>query len=81
MIIDTGANVTIMRQEFAKHLKGNILWTPPCVTLQTVTGDRIPIIGKMNIKIRFGNSSYEHSVFVAEIIDDFILGLDRKSVV
>ncbi|GBM82540.1 hypothetical protein AVEN_29328-1 [Araneus ventricosus] len=76
MIVDTGANVIITRQEFAQHLDGKILWTPPCITLQTVTGDKIQIIGKMNIKIRFGNASYDHSVYVVETADNFILELD-----
>lgn len=76
MIVDTGANVTIMRRDFARKLNEEILWTPPCVTLQTVTGDKIPINGKVNIKIRFGNTYYDHTVFVAEISDIFILGLD-----
>ncbi|GBN52165.1 hypothetical protein AVEN_106182-1 [Araneus ventricosus] len=76
MIVDTGANVTIIHQEFAQPLDGKILWTPPCVTLQTVIGDKILIAGKMNIKIRFGNVSYDHTIYVAEITDNFILGLD-----
>ncbi|GFT28012.1 retrovirus-related Pol polyprotein from transposon 412 [Nephila pilipes] len=76
MIVDTGANVTIMREDIAQQLNEKIIWTPPCVTLQTVTGDKIPIIGKMNIKITFGNNAYSHTVYVAKIKDNFILGLD-----
>ncbi|GFS34207.1 retrovirus-related Pol polyprotein from transposon opus [Nephila pilipes] len=37
MIVDTGANVTIMREDIAQQLNEKIIWTPPCVTLQTVT--------------------------------------------
>ncbi|GBN94765.1 hypothetical protein AVEN_67236-1 [Araneus ventricosus] len=50
VIVDTRTNVTIMRQEFSQQLDGKILWMPPCVTLQTVTGDKIPIFGKLNVK-------------------------------
>ncbi|GFT19527.1 retrovirus-related Pol polyprotein from transposon opus [Nephila pilipes] len=76
MIVDTGANVTIMREDIAQQLNEKIIWTPPCVTLQTVNGDKIPVIGKMNIKITFGNNAYSHTVYVAKITDNFILGLD-----
>ncbi|KAF8778511.1 hypothetical protein HNY73_015225 [Argiope bruennichi] len=76
MVVDTGANVTILRQDLAQQLGVKILRTPPCVTLQTVKGDKIPIIGKMHITIKFGNVLYGHTVFVAEITDIFILGLD-----
>ncbi|GFU33818.1 retrovirus-related Pol polyprotein from transposon 412 [Nephila pilipes] len=38
MIIDTGANVTIIRTNLAHKLGENLIWTPPCITLQTVTG-------------------------------------------
>ncbi|GFS99683.1 retrovirus-related Pol polyprotein from transposon 17.6 [Nephila pilipes] len=76
MIVDTGANVTIMREDIAQQRNEKIIWTPPCVTLQTVTGDKIPIIGKMNIKITFGNNAYSYTVYVAKITDNFILGLD-----
>ncbi|GFT76639.1 retrovirus-related Pol polyprotein from transposon 17.6 [Nephila pilipes] len=75
MIVDTGANVTIMREDIAQQLNDKIIWTTPCVTLQTVTGDKIPIIGKMNIKITFGNNANSHTVYVAKIKDNFILGL------
>ncbi|GFT52814.1 retrovirus-related Pol polyprotein from transposon 412, partial [Nephila pilipes] len=76
MIVDTRANVTLMREDIAQQLNEKIIWTLPCVILQTVTGDKIPIIGKMNIKITFGNNAYSHTVYVAKITDNFILGLD-----
>lgn len=39
-------------------------------------GDKIPIIAEMSIKIQFENNSYDHTVYMAEITDGFILGLD-----
>ncbi|GFS75321.1 retrovirus-related Pol polyprotein from transposon 17.6 [Trichonephila clavipes] len=37
MVVDTGANVSIIRKDLAQNSKLSIIWTPPCVSLQTVT--------------------------------------------
>ncbi|GFX77639.1 retrovirus-related Pol polyprotein from transposon 412 [Trichonephila clavipes] len=76
MIIDTGANVSIIRNDLAQKLKEKLIWTPPRVVLQTVTGEKIDIHGKLNVKIKFGDTTYQHAVYVADIADPFILGLD-----
>ncbi|GFW65515.1 retrovirus-related Pol polyprotein from transposon 412 [Trichonephila clavipes] len=47
MIIDTGANVSIIRNDLAQKLKEKLIWTPPRVVLQTVTGEKIDIHGKL----------------------------------
>ncbi|GFX64910.1 retrovirus-related Pol polyprotein from transposon 412 [Trichonephila clavipes] len=75
-IIDTGANVSIIRNDLAQKLKEKLIWTPPRVVLQTVTGEKINIHGKLKVKIRFGDTTYQHAVYVADIADPFILGLD-----
>lgn len=62
MIVDTGANVAIIRQDVVHQHNREILWTPPRVTLQTVTGDNIPVVGKMNIEIHFRSTLYNTSV-------------------
>ncbi|GFU41615.1 retrovirus-related Pol polyprotein from transposon 412 [Trichonephila clavipes] len=49
---------------------------PPRVVLQTVTGEKIDIHGKLKVKIQFGDTTYQHAVYVADIADPFILGLD-----
>ncbi|GFW01317.1 retrovirus-related Pol polyprotein from transposon 412 [Trichonephila clavipes] len=76
MIIDTGANVSIIRNDLAQKLKEKLIWTPPRVVLQTVTGENIDIHGKLKVKIQFGDTTYQHAVYVADIADPFILGLD-----
>ncbi|GFT63337.1 retrovirus-related Pol polyprotein from transposon 412 [Trichonephila clavipes] len=76
MIIDTGANVSIIRNDLAQKLKEKLIWTPPRVVLQTVTGENIDIHGKLKVKIKFGDTTYQHAVYVADIADPFILGLD-----
>ncbi|GFT10349.1 retrovirus-related Pol polyprotein from transposon 412 [Trichonephila clavipes] len=39
-------------------------------------GEKIDIHGKLKVKIRFGDITYQHAVYVADIADPFILGLD-----
>ncbi|GFT77930.1 retrovirus-related Pol polyprotein from transposon 412 [Trichonephila clavipes] len=72
----TGANVSIIRNDLAQKLKEKLIWTPPRVVLQTVTGEKIDIHGKLKVKIKFGDATYQHAVYVADIADPFILGLD-----
>ncbi|XP_035232659.1 uncharacterized protein LOC118204447 [Stegodyphus dumicola] len=76
IIVDTGANVTIVRTDVVRKLSEAFRWTPLSVTLQTVTGDKIPIEGKINIIITFGIETYQHLAFVANIANELILGLD-----
>ncbi|GFY18717.1 retrovirus-related Pol polyprotein from transposon 412 [Trichonephila clavipes] len=62
--------------DLAQKLKEKLIWTPPRVVLQTVTGKKIDIHGKLKVKIKFGDATYQHAVYVADIADPFILGLD-----
>ncbi|GFY12392.1 hypothetical protein TNCV_284951 [Trichonephila clavipes] len=39
-------------------------------------GEKIDIHGKLKVKIKFGDTTYQHAVYVADIADPFILGLD-----
>ncbi|GFX58757.1 hypothetical protein TNCV_804611 [Trichonephila clavipes] len=75
MIIDTGANVSIIRNDLAQKLKRNLSGPrPACATDRD--GEKIDIHGKLKVKIQFGDTTYQHAVYVADIADPFILGLD-----
>ncbi|GFX49141.1 retrovirus-related Pol polyprotein from transposon 412 [Trichonephila clavipes] len=76
MVVDTGANECIIRKDLAQNSQVSIIWTPPCVSLQTVTGNKIHVHGKANITLRFGNIDYHHTAYIADITDPCILGLD-----
>ncbi|GFX60151.1 retrovirus-related Pol polyprotein from transposon 412 [Trichonephila clavipes] len=76
MVVDTGANVSIIRKDLAQNSKVSIIWTPPCVSLQTLTGDKIQVHGKANVTLRFGNVDHHHTAYIADITDLCILGLD-----
>ncbi|GFV62152.1 retrovirus-related Pol polyprotein from transposon 412 [Trichonephila clavipes] len=39
-------------------------------------GEKIDIHGKLKVKIQFGDTTYQHAVYVADIADPFILGVD-----
>ncbi|GFS58350.1 retrovirus-related Pol polyprotein from transposon 17.6 [Trichonephila clavipes] len=47
MVVDTEANVSIIGEDLDRNSKVKIIWTPPCVSLQTVTVAE-------NRKFRFG---------------------------
>ncbi|UYV61797.1 K02A2.6-like, partial [Cordylochernes scorpioides] len=44
--------------------------------LRTVTGDTAPIEGELDVDIRLGGTRFDHIVLVADIEDEFILGMD-----
>ncbi|GFW76646.1 hypothetical protein TNCV_4943631 [Trichonephila clavipes] len=74
--LTTQRGMSIMRNDLAQKLKEKLIWTPPRVVLQTVKGEKIDIHGKLKVKIQFGDTTYQHAVYVADIADPFILGLD-----
>ncbi|GFX06735.1 hypothetical protein TNCV_1753381 [Trichonephila clavipes] len=76
MVVDTGANVSINRKDWAQNSQVGIIWTPPCVSLQIVTGDKIQVHGKANITLGLGNIDNHHTAYIADITDPCILGLD-----
>ncbi|KFM65998.1 hypothetical protein X975_24438, partial [Stegodyphus mimosarum] len=60
MIIETGANVTIIRKDLAQQFKDKLIWTPSSVTLQTASGEEIDIDGKLNVNITLESDPYHH---------------------
>ncbi|GFY27839.1 retrovirus-related Pol polyprotein from transposon 297 [Trichonephila clavipes] len=58
VVVDAGANVSIIREDFVKNSKVKIIWMPPCVSLQTVTGNKIhvhmglPLVSNISDKTR-----------------------------
>ncbi|GFX19510.1 retrovirus-related Pol polyprotein from transposon 412 [Trichonephila clavipes] len=75
-VVDTGANVSIIRKDLAQNSQVSMIWTPPSISLQTVMDDRIQVHGKANITLRFGNIDYHHTAYIADITDPCILGLE-----
>ncbi|GBM89606.1 Retrovirus-related Pol polyprotein from transposon 297, partial [Araneus ventricosus] len=75
-LVDTGANVTLVRTDLAQKLKGNFIYTAPNISLKTATGEKAEIHGKLDAAIECGSRKFQHKIYVADITDPCILGLD-----
>jgi len=72
--IDTGASVTIARPDM---VTGHLEMKPSrAYVLQTASGETIPLLKEALVQLTLGRRSLRIWVFVAEVIDEFILGLD-----
>ncbi|GBO40610.1 Retrovirus-related Pol polyprotein from transposon 297 [Araneus ventricosus] len=76
MLVDTGANVTLLRTDLAQKLKEKLIFTAPNISLKTATGEITEIRGKMDASIECGSRKFHHIIYVANITDSCILGLD-----
>jgi hypothetical protein len=72
--VDTGAYVTVARPDIAAG------WPEkqpnPGLALQTVSGEALPIMKKVSLTLTLGRRPLKISVFVADITDELILGLE-----
>ncbi|GBM18800.1 Retrovirus-related Pol polyprotein from transposon 297 [Araneus ventricosus] len=75
MLVDTGANVTLVTTDLAQKLKENFIYTAPNISLKTATGKKAEIHGKLDAAIECGSRKFQHRIYVADIIDPCILGL------
>ncbi|GBM54291.1 Transposon Ty3-G Gag-Pol polyprotein [Araneus ventricosus] len=76
MLVDTGANVTFVRKDLAQKLKGKFIYTVPNISLKTATGKKEEIHGKLDAAIECGSRRFQHRIYVVDITDLCILGLD-----
>ncbi|GFT22004.1 retrovirus-related Pol polyprotein from transposon 412 [Trichonephila clavipes] len=72
MVVDTGANVSIIRKDLAQNSQVSTIWTPPCVSLQTVMGDKIEVHGKANVPLRQFKSRSTDSSSVVDLSNSVI---------
>ena len=75
VVVDTGANVTVVRPDVLRkstlsRLQGTM------IVLKTATGDTANVAGKLWLGIKIGGTEVSHETLVADISDKFILGLD-----
>ena len=71
ILIDTGATRTIMAPRIWSKQLSATDWK-----LKTATGTVVKMHGEASVKITFGSSCVEETVLVADIENDFILGMD-----
>lgn len=76
LLVDTGANVTILSNAFITNLEPDISVTPVEIDLVTATGEKKPFNGEYMVNIQLGSHVFEHKVLVADIKDKGILGMD-----
>jgi hypothetical protein len=72
--IDTGASATVARPDIVAGLPERELSQP--YVLQTASGETIPVVKEAHVELTMGRHTLRSWVFVADIKDDFNLGLD-----
>ncbi|UYV68132.1 K02A2.6-like [Cordylochernes scorpioides] len=77
MVIDTGANVTLVRTDVFQNLYTKIaeVRMKP-ISLQTATGERAKVHHCVFLSIQIGSKIFQHKGYVADIMDECIIGLD-----
>ena len=73
--MDTGSNISIVRPDILGRVDQDLI-EPVNSCLRTVTGERAPIHGKGQLQLGIGSLLVPQELWVADIHDDCILGLD-----
>ena len=72
--MDTGSNITIVRPDVIEASSAKIM--PTKTVLGTVTGETAPVQGRGLLRVTLGNCETTHDVWVANIVEEGIIGLD-----
>ncbi|GBN32418.1 hypothetical protein AVEN_169512-1 [Araneus ventricosus] len=76
MLVNTGANVTLVRTDLAQKMKEKFIYTASNISLKTANGEKAEIHGKLDAAIECGSRKFQHRIYVDDITDPCILGLD-----
>ena len=76
MLMDTGANLTIISNEFYEKLGTKPQIKPASIKLTSASGDTIPVKGQCTIEMCLEDLKFPQEVIVAKIKNPCILGLD-----
>ncbi|KAJ8976839.1 hypothetical protein NQ317_016608 [Molorchus minor] len=74
MVIDTGSYHTIVKPNILAHCK--MKPTTNNFILETAGGETLPVIGVHEAEFQLGRTVFRHQVFVANITDDVLMGLE-----
>ncbi len=74
--IDTGSNISIIRPDVLRRGEIKKRMEPVDSCLRTVTGEKTPIRGRIQLQLGMGSFQAPHEMWVADISDECILGLD-----
>ena len=77
ILLDTGSPISIVSKRFVKKIgmDNKIVGAKPCV-LKGVSGGAVPMESKVLVNVALGNSARKVKVWIAEMEDDVILGMD-----
>ena len=75
LTIDTGSNISIIRPDVLSKQRQTFI-QPVSQFICNVTGEKVTIQGKGDLRIKMGSQEAVHPVWVADIQDECILGLD-----
>jgi hypothetical protein len=81
MLVDSGANVSILRKDVFDNSPPSCRSQikPVSMNLLTATGESSQFLGKADVEIKLGNHTFKHEILLAEIKDTAILGMDFLS--
>ena len=78
ILLDTGSTLTIVNPELLEKLdssqKPNLAFS--AVRLKSANGENIPVLGECPIQITLRNIEITHTVLIADIESNFIIGVD-----
>ena len=75
LTIDTGSNISIIRPDVLSEQRQTVI-QPVSQFICNVTGEKVTIQGKGDLCIKMGSQEAVHPVWVGDIQDECILGLD-----
>ena len=76
LTVDTGSNISIVHPEVLQRSSIRATIQPVESQLRTVTGETAPILGRTTVQLTVGSFQAKQEMWVAEIEDECILGLD-----
>ncbi|GBL74615.1 hypothetical protein AVEN_235520-1 [Araneus ventricosus] len=76
MVVDTGANATLLRTDLAQKLEEQLICTAPNISLKTATGEKKRNTHQSGCINECGSRTFHHRIYVADITDPCILGRD-----
>ncbi|KAJ8349818.1 hypothetical protein SKAU_G00249480 [Synaphobranchus kaupii] len=78
-LVDTGATISLVRPGVLHNTGGPQLpgaWTPTTTQLTSVTGAKMAVRGKKEVKVTVSGQEVSHEFWLADIADSCIIGLD-----
>lgn len=77
-LVDTGSTISLIRPGVLPDTTGPLpsAWSPTSTQLMTVTGEKAAMRGKRRLSVAAGDKRLEHELWLADIHDPCIIGLD-----